>query len=203
MMGPSGTNPVHIDSQGNHVEPPSGIEERIAEVLREHEGPLFMDGVGTFQCECGFDCNERVTIPPEELWATKNWAAHVAAVVAQALQLTEDRRRINPQTMAKPCDNCGHLKGVHGEPCVTLLSVRRDDQGWPLDAVECGCPEHVYTPPNTSWQSRWVSPWLPVLDSDDTPKGLPEPNPFLACNYECPECGVHAGHDSDCSWEKP
>jgi hypothetical protein len=31
---------------------------------------------------------------------------------------------------------------------------------------------------------------------------LPDPNPYLACNYECPECGVHAGHDSDCSWAK-
>lgn len=66
----------------------SDVVARIAEALVAHEGPIFMDGIGTFQCECGFDCNEGVTLPPEELWATKNWAAHVAGVVAEALHPT-------------------------------------------------------------------------------------------------------------------
>lgn len=46
MMGPFGTNPVRIDSQGNHVEP-SGIEERIALAIRdriaEHGYPMSFD----------------------------------------------------------------------------------------------------------------------------------------------------------------
>jgi hypothetical protein len=79
--------------------------------------------------------------------------AHVGEVAAQALGLVEDRRRITSPARGKPCDNCGHLKGLHGEPCLIIID-RRDER-------TCGCPSHVWTPPEIDWEHRWITPWTP------------------------------------------
>ena len=52
----------------------------------------------------------------------------------------------------KPCDKCGHLKGIHGEPC--LIITDRHHRA-------CGCPAHIWTPPETDWEHRWITPWTP------------------------------------------
>lgn len=80
------------------------------------------------------------------------YPAHLGEVAAQALGLIEDRRRITSPARGKPCDNCGHLKGLHGEPC--LIITDRHHRA-------CGCPSHVWTPPETDWEHRWITPWTP------------------------------------------
>lgn len=54
----------------------------LAEVLMQHEGPIFADGMGHFQCFCGYDCADGKWSGCN--WATKNWAEHVADVIRQA-----------------------------------------------------------------------------------------------------------------------
>lgn len=80
---------------------------------------------------------------------------HVATEVDKALGgLARERKPVNQKNRAKPCGNCGHLKGVHAEPCVILV---RDGLG----VHECGCPEHTYTEPVTEWVGRWIGGWTP------------------------------------------
>lgn len=130
----------------------------IADVLRRHNWR------GSFLgCHCGWNWpEERTHSCGEDERIAKAHEAHQAAAVVAALGgLTRDRQRINPQGRGKPCDNCGHLKGVHAEPCAIITHVRRDENGWPLNGVECGCPEYRYTAPVTEWVERWVSGWTP------------------------------------------
>jgi hypothetical protein len=132
------------------VTQPEGVVERITAVQIMHGWDE-----NRMECACGYDGDVKAWD-----WTQDGHAEHVAGEVAKALQLTEDRRRINPQTRAKPCDDCGHLKGVHFEPC----RITTFDRG----AKQCGCREYRYTPPETSWESRLVSPWVSVPQQEES-----------------------------------
>jgi hypothetical protein len=118
------------------------IQQRIEEVLLQHQRRTAPD----YDNEVWCSCEDQQTGPGCQ--DSEGYAAHVTSLVLALF--TEDRRRVNPKTKAKPCDNCGHLKGVHAEPCHIW------NHGW---HKECGCPEYRYTDPETSWESRWVSAW--------------------------------------------
>jgi hypothetical protein len=129
-MGPFGTNPVRIDSQGNHVEPVTGIEERITEVLRKHlnktrRKPGKRPGIIHNVTACKGCAWEADTID----YAAHE--AHVAAVVAQALQpsAAEQKlaaiRRLHFQRDGSEkgwCANCGL-----SWPCPTVAVLDSDD----------------------------------------------------------------------------
>ena len=113
-------------------------EQRIAEVQRAHQ-QADEYGYDIEECRCGTTFEG-------------DYAAHVAAEIVRALGLTEERLPVHPRTNAKPCDNCGHLKGVHAEPC------RISD----FRGRSCGCAEYRYTPPSQSWKCRYVTAWEAV-----------------------------------------
>lgn len=117
--------------------------EVIAGVIGNHRYSL-MD-VPVHRCVCGVDVGRDDGAMDD----------HRATEVDKALGgLTRERKPVNQKNRAKPCGNCGHLKGVHAEPCVILV---RDGLG----VHECGCPEHTYTEPVTEWVGRWIGGWTP------------------------------------------
>lgn len=52
----------------------------LDEVLLEHEGPIFVDGVGVFACCCG-----------DEVGPDPSWPLHVSAMWSRACALTSDQ----------------------------------------------------------------------------------------------------------------
>ena len=117
--------------------------EVIAGVIGNHRYSL-MD-VPVHRCVCGVDVGRDDGAMDD----------HRATEVDKALGgLARERKPVNQKNRAKPCGNCGHLKGVHAEPCVILV---RDGLG----VHECGCPEHTYTEPVTEWVGRWIGGWTP------------------------------------------
>ena len=126
--------------------------EVIAGVLRKHGRTPESHPIGghapLYRCGC-----DPLGQPPR--WSGTEHAQHVAVEVDKALGgLARERKPVNQKNRAKPCGNCGHLKGVHAEPCVILV---RDGLG----VHECGCPEHTYTEPVTEWVGRWIGGWTP------------------------------------------
>lgn len=106
--------------------------EVIAGVLRKHGRTPESHPIGghapLYRCGC-----DPLGQPPR--WSGTEHAQHVAVEVDKALGgLARERKPVNQKNRAKPCGNCGHLKGVHAEPCVILV---RDGLG----VHECGCPE--------------------------------------------------------------
>ena len=106
--------------------------EVIAGVLRKHGRTPESHPIGghapLYRCGC-----DPLGQPPR--WSGTEHAQHVAVEGDKALGgLARERKPVNQKHRAKPCGNCGHLKGVHAEPCVILV---RDGLG----VHECGCPE--------------------------------------------------------------
>jgi len=135
-----------LDHSQRGVPVTTSATDIIAEVLRKHR-PSIDPETSTEPYHCGDDnstCWDRAIHP----W----WRLHVATEINRALgKLTRDCRRVNPRTRSKPCDNCGHIKGIHAEPCHIGID----------EHTECGCPRHVYNPPETTWECRWVGGWTP------------------------------------------
>ena len=61
-----------------------------------------------------------------------------------------------PSSPARPGQAVRQLRppqrGLHGEPCL-IITDRRDER-------TCGCPSHIWTPPETDWETGG-SPWTP------------------------------------------
>ena len=72
-------------------------------------------------------------------------------MLAETLGVTVETLPLHPRTNAKPCDHCGHRKGIHGQPC--RIGVY-DKQG----RHTCGCPTYEYTP-RVGAKARFVTPW--------------------------------------------
>jgi hypothetical protein len=51
------------------------------------------------------------------------------------------------------------------------------------------------------WRKEW-SWYQPRIEEEFGMRGVKRQADSRTVHYECPECGVHAGHDSDCSWAK-
>ena len=127
-----------------HEEPPTGIEERIAEVL-----------VGNFPWA---NDSGLIDVPPLENLTLSEWAAHVAAVVAQALALNGDWRE---QVTTRDAIREEFYKVVREENAAAeqkLAAIRKvlmDCSGKRTDMINAH------------------NEVLAIIDSDDTPREKP------------------------------